>query len=158
DGEVSGETFEPVIDAHLRNCELAERDAHEYENVITVKRLAGVRDRELGEIGNLGSYVGEYLGIYEGDALEAAEHVQAFNAVLWATGHQRWRPSNGAQRHMAQARLKGKTAWELIGVTYDGGETIESVDPSGGGVNWTETWEDRPPPLGGSGSGDSRSC
>lgn len=43
DGEVSGETFEPVIDAHLRNCELAERGAHEYENVITVKRLSGER-------------------------------------------------------------------------------------------------------------------
>lgn len=152
DGRVSEEVFEPVIDAHLRNCELAEREAHEYENVITVKQVAGERDRDLGEIGNLGSYLGEYLGIYEGDALDAPEHVQAFNAVLWATGHQRWRPSNGAQQYMKKPLLEEETAWELIGVTYDGGETIESVDPSGGGVNWTETWEDRPPPPGGSGS------
>ena len=147
DGEVEAETFERVIDAHLRNCELAERDAHEYENVITVKRVTGSRDREVGEIGNLGSYIGEYLGVYgEEGPLDAPEHVQAFNALLWATGRQRWRPSNTAQRYMAYDMSLLEGEWELVGVTYDGGETVEPLNPEGGGVEWAETWSDRPPP------------
>lgn len=146
DGGVDAETFEPVIDAHLRNCELAERDAHEYENVIDVKRVAGSRDRELDEIGNLGSYLAEYLGMYDEDPLDAPEHVQAFNALLWATGRQRWRPSNGAQRYMAYDSSLLEPEWDLVGVTYDGGETVEPLNPQGGGVEWAETWSDWPPP------------
>jgi hypothetical protein len=37
--------------------------------------------------------------------------------------------------------------WELIGVTYDGGETVEPVNPDGGGVDWRES--SLPPPHGG---------
>ena len=147
DGVVEEERFEPVIDAHLRNCELAERDAHDYEKVITVKRVAGSRDRGAGEIGNLGSYVGEYLGIYEEEGpLDAPEYVQAFNALLWATGRQRWRPSNGAQEYMRYDSSVLEPEWDLVGVTYDGGETVEPLNPHGGGVEWAETWSDWPPP------------
>lgn len=146
DGVVSAGEFEPVIDAHLRNCDRAGEEAHEYDSVITVKRVAQERDRDLGEIGNLGSYLGEYLGIYDGDPLDAPDHIQRFNALLWATGRQRWRPSNGAQEYMAFDPPEPTGLWELVGVTYDGGETVEPVNPDGGGVEWRETWVDRPPP------------
>jgi hypothetical protein len=146
DGVVAPDRFEPVIDAHLRNCGRAERDAHQYGDVITVKRVAQERDRDLEEIGNLGSYLGEYLGIYDGDPMDAPDHVQRFNALLWATGRQQWRPSNGAQDYMAYDPPQ-PSGWELVGVTYDGGETVEPVNPDGGGVEWRETRYDRPPPA-----------
>lgn len=150
DGVVSAGAFEPVIDAHLRNCERAEEAAHQYENVITVKQVADQRDRDLEEIGNLGSYLGEYLGLYGGDPLDAPEHVQRFNALLWATGRQRWRPSNGAQEYMSYDPPDPvpDQEWTLVGVTRDGGETVDPINPKGGGVRWRETWrsQDRPPP------------
>ena len=111
--------------------------------------MAGSRDRELGEIGNLGSYLAEYLGMYEEDPLDAPEYIQAFNALLWATGRQRWRPSNGAQEYMGYDPSLLEPEWELVGVTYDGGETVEPLNPHGGGVDWVETWDDRPPPPAG---------
>lgn len=152
-GAADPEVFYPVIDAHLRGCDLAEWDAHDYtdpepgKGPITVKEVTGDRRRDLGEIGNLGSYLGEYLGIYGGDPLDAPEHVQQFNALLWATGRQQWRPSNGAQELMAYEPPEERiTTWDLVGVTHDGGETIEPVDPESGGVDWQRTWSRGMPP------------
>lgn len=139
-------TFQPVIDAHLRNCPIAGEDAHDGPS-ITVKTAGEDAHRGEGVIGNLGSYLGEYLGIYEGDPLNAPDHVQMFNALLWATGRQRWRPSQGAQELMAYEPPEASGEWELLGVTTDGGATIDPINPHGGGVEWATTFSiDRPPP------------
>jgi len=97
DGVIRAVDFEPVIEAHLRNCDLAGEDAHEIvpdqpnESAVSVNHTGG--DRDDGSIENLASYLSEYIGVYGEEPLEQAEHVQMANAILWATGKRRWRPS-----------------------------------------------------------------
>ncbi len=73
DGKVSKEDFHSVIDAHLRTCEIAGADAHDYhspnedDRPIVVKRIDPNAD-DADSIANLGSYIGEYIGAY-GEAL-----------------------------------------------------------------------------------------
>jgi hypothetical protein len=168
DGMIRPETFAPVIDAHLRNCDLAGEDAHQidpedddlrgaegYEvdptdpdenGVVSVHDVGD--DRDDGELENLGTYLAEYLGTYGDDPLDAPERQQMANALLWATGRQRWRPSNGAQEYMATEQSEKVTEWEFIGIE-DGNGEIHEV-PSGGGVarmtTCTDRREDDPPP------------
>lgn len=69
DGGVSDEEFHPVIDTHLRKCEIAGRAAHDYhspdpeDRPIVVNRIDPGNARD-GSIGNLGSYLAEYIGAY----------------------------------------------------------------------------------------------
>lgn len=148
DGRVTRETFAPVIESHVENCDLAEWDAHDLADDSTVSvRHAGL-DRDLEDSGDaldeLAIYLAEYLGTYGDDPLDASDHVQAANALLWATGKQRWRPSNGAQRHMASESTDSVADWELVAVEIDG-ERLD-VDPHTGGVDRFVTASlDRPP-------------
>ena len=69
DGKIAEEDFHRVIDTHLRKCDIAGWDAHNYhspdpsDRPISVNRIdpGNVED---GSIGNLGSYLGEYIGAY----------------------------------------------------------------------------------------------
>jgi hypothetical protein len=92
-GPVNRGEFAPVIEAHVQNCDRAGWDAHDVEDdsTISVKHVGADRNQE--EIGNLGTYLAEYLGTYGEDALEAPEHQQLANALLWGTGKRRWQPS-----------------------------------------------------------------
>jgi hypothetical protein len=149
DGVVCRETFAPVIEAHLRNCRLAGEEAHavDEDSTISVRHVGA--DRREDTIGNLGTYLAEYLGTYSGEALSAPEHQQMANAVLWATGRQRWRPSQGAQTYMATNRpAESMSLWEFVGIE-DGEGTVHEC-ASGGGVSRMTTVtdvrvEDRPP-------------
>jgi hypothetical protein len=150
DGPVRGETFAPVMEAHTRNCELAGEEAHEVEDV-QVRHVGADRGEET--IGNLGTYLAEYLGPYdeEGEKQEptdAPEHVQQANAVLWSTGRQRWRPSNGAQSYMAANCSESSGEWELVGIE-DGDGELHEAGGGFGGVTRVETFtpEDRWGPL-----------
>jgi hypothetical protein len=151
EGVVSKETFAPVIDAHVRNCDLASADAHDVEDDTTISvRWAG-GDRDDGDddhLDELAIYLAEYLGTYGDDPLDSADHVQMANAVLWATGKQRWRPSNGAQAYMATASVDDTTTWEFVGIEDGDGEFHEAA-AAGGGVTRLETAtdvRDEPPP------------
>jgi len=150
DGVTVADEFRPVLEAHLRNCEGAGEQAHRVEGdraAVSVKHVGGGRDD--GTIANLGTYLAEYLGTYGDDPLEAAEHVQQSNAVLWSTGRRRWRPSNGAQTYMATNRGGDDepSPWRLVAIR-DGDEEHE-VESTGGGVERFTTGpraNSRPPP------------
>jgi hypothetical protein len=154
DGVTLAEEFTPVLEAHVRNCDGAAADAHRVEGdraAASVKHVGGARDG--GGISNLGTYLAEYLGCYGDDPLAADEHVQQSNAVLWATGRRRWRPSMGAQRYMSRKYSRGdedSSPWCLVAIR-DGDEEHE-VNSTGGGVERFTTgptgrpaW---PPPTG----------
>jgi len=147
EGFVSAGTFGPVVDAHLRNCDLAERDAHDIEDdsTVSVRWAGGDRDDSDGDhLDELAIYLAEYLGTYGESPLEQETHVQMADAVLWATGRQRWRPSNGAQEYMATNRSEPNPDWELVGVE-DGDGELHEVGSGGGGVTKMQT--DIPPPV-----------
>jgi len=151
-GVIDRETFAPVIDAHVRNCDLAGRDAHDTgdRSTISVKRVGNER-QENEEIANLGTYLAEYLGTYgDGEGpLDAPEHVQMSNAILWADERQRWRPSNGAQEFMAYDGPDDPEVsdWELVGIEDGDGEFYEVSQENPGGVDrfTTSTVGDDPP-------------
>lgn len=147
DGPVSTETFAPVIDAHVRNCDFAKSEAHDVrdDGVISV-RHAG-RDRDLDDdesLDELAIYLAEYLGTYGDDPLEAPEHVQMANTVLWATGRQRWRPSNGAQSYMATEPRHEESEWHLVGIEKD--MEFYPAESGSGGVETFVTSTDPPCP------------
>ena len=137
EGKVTRDDFAPVIEAHLRNCPIAGDDAHDVEDDDTISIRHAGADRDLDnedQLDELAIYLAEYLGTYGDDPLEAAEHVQQSNAVLWATGRQRWRPSNGAQRFMRaypEENPDEPSAWELDGIR-SGLDYYPATDDSGG--------------------------
>jgi hypothetical protein len=151
EGKVTRETFEPVVEAHVRNCDFAKWDAHDLDDDSTISvRWAG-GDRDEGDedhLDELAIYLAEYLGTYGEDPLDQPEHVQKSNAVLWATGRQRWRPSNGAQEYMATNRSPPDPDWELVGIE-DGSGELHEVGDGQGGVTKLETFiPGEPPPNG----------
>jgi hypothetical protein len=148
DGVVTADDLAPVIEAHVRNCDLAQPDAHDLDDdsTISVRHAGADRDRDDDSaLDELAIYLAEYLGTYgDDDPLDAPEHVQAANALLWATGRQRWRPSNGAQQYMAYDPPETAAEWRLVGI--DDGDEVIPADGTGGGVDTftTSTWD--PPP------------
>jgi hypothetical protein len=155
-GAVVAEQFEPVLDAHLRNCEGAGEDAHQLidengeEDAVSVHRSANQRNNE--GIENLGAYLAAYMaGEYGEEANEMPEYVKAFYTVMWATGKQWFRPSNGAQEHMQVDEEEEEGAaleWELIGISPMGDpeEEVIEIDPAEArGSVYRELRTDRPP-------------
>jgi Putative rep protein (DUF1424). len=155
DGYVKPETFQPVIDAHLRNCDLATADAHTTDD-IQIRHAGADRDpgylhslaegieHDSDQLGELAIYLAEYLGTYgDDDPLEAPEHVQAANALLWATNRQRWRPCSTAQFLMAYSGPDTATDWQVVGIETNG-EFIP-CDGTRGGVDTFVTGSQYPP-------------
>lgn len=137
DGAVTEDTFHNVIDAHLRNCEIAHRDAHNYHSETKAERPISVRkvepaeenadrllakniertfgdddqkavDREFEAVSNLASYVGEYIGSHGEALLDRSLSELIFRAAAWASGTQRVRFSTGANE-MIDAELDRET-------------------------------------------------
>jgi len=151
DGVVTRETFAPVIEAHLRNCDLAGQDAHDTgdDSTISVRHAGKDRSGDLDggneSIGELAIYLAEYLGTYDGDPLDQPDHQQMADAVLWATGKQRWRPSNGAQAYMSAYQSDDETTeWELVGIR-SGTEYYPTTARGGGVDRFVTTWDNPPP-------------
>lgn len=107
DGEVSEADFRPAIDADLRYCDIAHRDAHDYYAEETEARPISVNslDSELepeeyddmeGVIGDLASYVAEYIGPHGKELFDRSMGELMFRAASWATGTQRVTFSPGA--------------------------------------------------------------
>lgn len=106
DGAVSESDFHGVIDAHLRNCQIAGAEAHDYHaadpdtrpiSVSSVDPDLDPDDYENSEsIGNAASYVAEYIGAHGSELFDRSTDELQFRAVAWATGTQRVRFSTGA--------------------------------------------------------------
>jgi hypothetical protein len=113
DGPVEEADFRPVVDAHLRSCDPAGPEAHDYHSAdpedrpISVNRVdpdvdPNVEDvEELDAIGNLGSYLAEYIGSHGEALFDRSVEELAFRAVCWATGTQRVTFSTGASEYIA---------------------------------------------------------
>jgi hypothetical protein len=168
-GPVVAEQFQPVLDAHVRNCPTATSDAHSVfdedgeEDAVSVHRTAS-RPGDEG-VENLGAYLAAYMaGEYGAEATEMPEYVRGFYATMWATGRQWFRPSNGAQELMKPPEGDEEDDemladdWSLVGVAPDGdpeNEVIE-IDPEAarGSVyrrlkvhdDWPGPPDDDPPP------------
>ena len=154
-GPVVVEQFQPVIDAHLRNCPGASREAHQLidddgEDTVRV-RQSSHPSRENG-VENLGAYLAAYMaGEYGAEATEMPEYVQRFYATMWATGRQWFRPSNGAQELMQPENDDEPDVqeWTFIGIAPDGDpeEELIEVDPTvSNGVRYRRLRTDMPPP------------
>ena len=141
-GPVVEEQFQPVLDAHLRNCPTAGREAHQLfdddgePDAVSVHRTADRRNND--GIENLGAYLAAYMaGEYGAEATEMPEYVQGFYAVMWATGRQWFRPSNGAQEYMQPEEESddgdGELVenWRLVGIAPEGDldDEIIEIDP-----------------------------
>lgn len=142
-GPVDPDDFRPVVDAHLRNCDLAERDAHRVDGrAVSIHRVGS--DRESGEIENLAAYLSEYLGGYGGDPLDLADHRQMANAVLWATGRRRFQPDADARQFTAYEPPDDgeEMDWQMVAYAVDGEERPVDPEHSGG----VERFTTGPPP------------
>jgi len=145
DGVVTTGDLAPVVEAHVRNSPHAGSEAHDVsdDSTISINRVgldrrgqhAAAEGIEYEDgIGNLGTYLAEYLGTHSGDPLDAPDHQQMANAVLWSTGKQRWRPSQGAQQYMAAETSQDdgeESPWQIVGIV-SGTEYHECEDVSGG--------------------------
>lgn len=106
DGKVTESDLHAAIDAHLQVCDIAHRDAHDYHHPDPRKTPISVSsvnpdlepDHYESEsvIGNLGSYIGEYIGAYGERLFDRGLSELIFRASVWATGTQLVRFSNGA--------------------------------------------------------------
>ena len=149
-GPVVVEQFGDVIDAHIRNCDSAERQAHQLHDQVTV-RQASHPSRQNG-VENLGAYLAAYMaGEYGTEATEMPDYVQRFYTVMWATGRQWFRPSNGAQELMQPPDDGGGDDhdWRLVGIAPDGKpeeELIEIEPEECDGVRYRKLRTDMPPP------------
>ena len=113
DGEVSEADFRPAIDAHLKHCDIAHRDAHDYHHPeedrrpISVNRVDPDVDPnadDVAAVSNLGSYIAEYIGSYGEELFDRSLAELAFRSVCWATGTQRVTFSTGS-RELIEAEL-----------------------------------------------------
>ena len=125
DGYVRPETFESVMDAHVDHCLPAGSEAHSVDSdAVSIRR----------DVSNVAAYLSSYVMKYGEEALEAPEHVQRFNALLWATGTRRWSVSNGAQEYMAFEGPEMATDWQYELTHVEVGEDRYPVERGGGDV------------------------
>lgn len=185
---VAEEDFHSVIDKHVNKCENAGREAHNYNHPNEKKRPISVNtvdpdqagiNRKLAEgmawlfdedspewdsIGNLGSYLCEYIGAFvdgDGDGLfDRAPHELVFYATTWATCRQRVRYSNGCHRLADKGQQmraeRGETeirmpepGWKAKAVEDTHTGERHPVPDGGGGVETVEilvSEDEEPPP------------
>jgi hypothetical protein len=149
-GPVVVEQFSPVLDAHVRNCSSANQQAHDLTEQVTVRK-ASHPSRNNG-VENLGAYLAAYMaGEYGTEATEMPDYVQRFYTVMWATGRQWFRPSNGAQELMQPPDDGGgdEHDWRLVGIAPGGEpeeELIEIEPEESTGVRYRIVRTDMPPP------------
>ncbi|MDY6775036.1 MAG: hypothetical protein SV253_03010, partial [Halobacteria archaeon] len=111
-GHVSRDLFRQPVEAHLRNCVGAGKEAH--VDAVSVNRVTR-RDRDEDYLNSDEEYINNlsaYLSSYMTDTFEEIEerpaHVQEFNALLWATETRRVSYSQNAYEYMELGReLRG---------------------------------------------------
>lgn len=148
-GPIVAEQFQPVLDAHLANCDSAGEEAHQipdqlYGSEESAVRVRRVGRRENGGVENLGAYLAAYMaGEYGSEATQMPENVKIFYAALWSIQSQMFRPSNGAQEYMQPPEDDEDDSgldeqWRLVGFspTGDVEDDVIGIDPeeNGGGA------------------------
>lgn len=114
DGPIKERAFRPVMQAHVDNCLAAGWEAHDPENTNAVHR------EPAGSIDNLAAYLTAYLMDWGQEPQEAPEHIQRFNALLWASGRRRWSLSQGAQEWARCPEPEPEGEWELTHIEVYG--------------------------------------
>lgn len=148
EGPVTEETLRPAVEAHLRHCEPAGEEAH----------ADAVDVRPGREISNVAAYLTAYLGDYRSDPLEAPEHEQAANAILWATQRRQTGASKRLRDFMQADEPETDSEWELVAIVDGDGEERPVDGRQGGGVETEETvvkWGGGPGPPDRGGPGKS---
>jgi hypothetical protein len=149
-GEATAEEFDPVLSKYTETVKSAGSDAH------TVDESVSVNDN----VENMGSYISEYIGVWEEETLNRPTSEQLFYSITWATNTRRVEFSRGAQEMIRADRERQRR--EETGTTpedrgSDEGPTWEATEivivddegdrhggePSAGGVN-TEVIDGRP--------------
>jgi len=137
DGEVAEEDFRPAIDAHLKHCDIAHRDAHDYyhpdnqKRPISVNRIDPDVDPNADDVeavSNLGSYIAEYIGSHGKELFDRGLSELAFRSACWATGTQRVTFSPGATE-LIDSEIPTDDDSDVVEVPakYKHGVTIEDV-------------------------------
>lgn len=149
-GPIGAEAFTPVMEKHVENTLAAGWEAHRPEGDAVNVRSG--RESHGKAVENIAAYLSSYVMEYGQEALDAPEHEQRFDALLWATGRRRWSLSNGAQEWAAFEAPEAEGEWELTKIEVrdteypirDGGEPVVmlELDESGAGL-------DPPPDRGG---------
>jgi len=155
DGIVTDEDFHPAIDAHLRACDIADRDAHDYFHAdrerrpISVRRVASDSEdvQKEGLVRNVASYIGEYIGSYGEALFERGLDELMFRAACWATGTQMVRFSTGANEYISQglkndqtehsSPLKAAQRCDIDLLAANQTETGEDTKPEIDGNDWS---------------------
>jgi hypothetical protein len=136
---VTESDFHTAIDAPLRECEIAHRDAHDYYHQDDDKRPISINavDTDLDpnredveDITNVGSYIGEYIGAYGESLFDRSTEELAFRAAVWATGTQLVRFSTGANEMIDQQRPDSETPDDDPVMVEKAGFDPEADDPS----------------------------
>jgi len=84
DNELEDRDFKPVMDAHIRNCKTAGREAHRVDS-----KSVSVEPYDEEE-GNIGSYLTAYMGEYvKEDPTDSERWFKRFLAGLWASNRRR---------------------------------------------------------------------
>jgi hypothetical protein len=136
EGAVSRSTFEPLIDSHLNNCVPARKPAHQYEDCIDVKPVDRHGDDSDDSVNSIAYYLTEYIADSFDSTEETPEHVEKFNALLWATGKRRVGYSQdaydymeiGYKLHTGNDFDDSPTGWELVGYVDEDGD-VHRFDP-----------------------------
>jgi len=160
---VDEEVFHPVIEKHIEKCEYAGREAHDLgaedpaDRPISLNEVDPETEAEGEEIGNLGSYLSEYIGGFSGELEERPIYELVFQAVCWAQGRQRVRYSRGANRLAKQGRATRAANGETTIPSPEPGWTVEAIEnrengerrpPATGGTDHMVSILDGPPPSG----------
>ncbi|WP_254279216.1 hypothetical protein [Haloarcula marina] len=139
DGEVTESDFHTAIDAHLRECDIAHRDAHDYyhqddeKHPISINAVDTDLDpnrEDVEDITNVGSYIGEYIGAYGESLFQRSTEELAFRAAVWASGTQLVRFSTGANKMIDQQRPDSDTPDDEPEMVEKMGFDPEADDPS----------------------------
>lgn len=135
---VDRETFRPVMESHVERLPGAGSEAHQVAGEDRAVSVASV-DLDSGpsgaEIGNLGSYVSEYIAGY-GEAMEERPAREAAGyAMIWATGSQRVRFSKGGNQLARVGQLLRKGPEEPT----EGEWTVKEIERPDGSTHPPET-------------------
>lgn len=113
EGEITAETFRPVIESHVETCEHAGPEAHDLDksreqwkdgevDTVSVKYV----DEEIEE--SVASYAAAYLANEQKDLLERPPEYLAWAATMWATNTQKGIKSDSANHAIAADRCRHK--------------------------------------------------